>query len=130
MDSDETFASVGRLESIRVLLAIACHLKFKLYQIHVKSAFLNGYLQKDVYVEQPKGIIDPIYPDHMFILNKALYRLKQAPRAWYDRLIASPVDHGFTRGQAIRTLFTRRCNEAFLVAQIYVDDIVSDKINK
>ena len=86
VDFDETFAPVARLESIRLLLGIACILKFKLYQMDVKSAFLNGYLNEEVYVEQPKGFEDPTHPDHVYKLKKALYGLKQAPRTWYERL--------------------------------------------
>ena len=84
VDYDETFASVARMESIRILLALACHLRFKLYQMDVKIAFLNGLLKEDVYVAQPKGFIDPHFPDHVLYLKKTLYGLKQAPRAWYD----------------------------------------------
>jgi len=87
IDFDETFAPVARLESIRILLAIASHLNFKLYQMDVKSAFLNGMLQEEVYVEQPKGFVDPHRPDDVYKLKKALYGLQQPPRAWYDRLI-------------------------------------------
>jgi len=86
IDFDETFAPVARLESIRLLLSIACLLDFKLYQMDVKSAFLNGFLNEEVYVEQPKGFEDPYHPDYVFQLKKALYGLKQAPRAWYERL--------------------------------------------
>jgi hypothetical protein len=86
IDFDETFAPVARLESIRILLSISCHLGLKLYQMDVKSAFLNGILQEEVYVEQPKGFLDPHYPHHVYKLKKALYGLKQAPRAWYERL--------------------------------------------
>ena len=78
---DETFAPVARLESIRILLAITSHLNFKLYQMDVKSAFLNGMLQEEVYVEQPKGFVDPHRPDDVYKLKRALYGLKQAPRA-------------------------------------------------
>ncbi|WJX12965.1 hypothetical protein P8452_03412 [Trifolium repens] len=81
IDFEETFAPVARLESIRLLLGVACILKFKLYQMDVKSAFLNGYLHEEVYVEQPKGFTDPVYPNHVYKLKKALYGLKQAPRA-------------------------------------------------
>ncbi|MCI26005.1 gag-pol polyprotein, partial [Trifolium medium] len=81
LDFDETFAPVARLESIRPLLGVACILKFKLYQMDVKSAFLNRYLHEEVYVEQPKGFIDSTHPDHVYKLKKALYGLKQAPRA-------------------------------------------------
>ena len=76
VDFYETFAPVARLESIRILLAIASHLNFKLYQIDVKSAFLNGMLQEEVYVEQPKCFIDPHKPDDVYKLKKALYGLK------------------------------------------------------
>ena len=71
VDYDETFAPVTCMESIRILLALACQLKFKLYQMDVKTAFLNGFL-KDVYVAQPKGFIDPHFPDHVLYLKKAL----------------------------------------------------------
>ena len=80
VDFDESFSPVT-MESILVLLALACHLKFKLYQMDVKTAFLNGFLKEDVFVSQPKGFIDPHYPDHVLYLKKALYGLKQAPRA-------------------------------------------------
>ena len=81
IDFDETFASVARLESIRILLAIASHLNFKLYQMDVKSAFLNGMLQEEVYVEQSKGFVDPHRLDDVYKLKRALYGLKQASRA-------------------------------------------------
>ena len=86
VDFDETFALVARMESIRVLLALSCHLKFKLYQMDVKTVFLNGFLKEDVYVAQPKGFIDPHFLDHVLYLKKALYGPKQALIAWYDRL--------------------------------------------
>ena len=86
VDYDETFASVARMESIKILLALAYQLKFKLYQMDVKTAFLNGILKEDVYVAQPKGFIDPHFSDYVLYLKKALFGLKQAPRAWYDRL--------------------------------------------
>ena len=76
---DEKFAPVARLESIKILLAIASHLNFKLYQMDVKSAFLSGMLQEEVYVEQPKGFVDPYRPDDVYKLKRAFYGLKQAP---------------------------------------------------
>ena len=75
-DYDETFAPVAGMESIRILLALACQLKFKFYQMDVKTAFLNGILKEDIYVAQPKGFIDPHFPDHVLYLKKALYGLK------------------------------------------------------
>ena len=80
VDYDETFALVARMESIRILLALASQLKFKFYQMDVKTAFLNGLLKKDVYVAQPKGFIDPHFLDHVLYLKNTLYGLKQAPR--------------------------------------------------
>nr|GEW56066.1 retrovirus-related Pol polyprotein from transposon TNT 1-94 [Tanacetum cinerariifolium] len=84
IDYDETYASVARLESIRILLAYACALDFKLFQIDVKSAFLNGFINEEVYVAQPPGFIDFEKPDHVYKLKKALYGLKQEPKAWPD----------------------------------------------
>ena len=97
---DESFAPVARLKSIRILMSIACTMNFKLYQMDVKCAFLNGYLNKEVFVEQPKGFEDHRFPDHVPRLKKALYGLKQAPRAWYDRLTQYLLDKGFKRGYA------------------------------
>ena len=124
VDYDETFAPVARMESIRILLALACHLKFKLYQIDVKTAFLNGFLKEDVYVAQPKGFIDPHFSEHVLYLKKALYGLKQALRAWYDRLTQYLVSHGFTRGKANQTVFIKREDGELIVTQVYVDDII------
>jgi hypothetical protein len=84
LDFEETFADVARLESIRILLAYATHHDFKLYQMDVKSAFLNGPIKKEVQVKQPSGFEDEEYPNHLYKLYKALYGLKQAPRAWYE----------------------------------------------
>ena len=86
----------------------------------VTSAFLN----EEVFVEQPKGFQDRHFPDHVLRLKKALYRLKQAPRAWYDRLTTYLLDHGFKRGQADRTLFVKRGENFPICAQVYVYDIV------
>ena len=129
IDFDETFAPVTRLKSIRILLAIASHLNFKLYQMNVKSAFLNRMLQEEVYVEQPKGFVDPHRPDDVYKLKKALYGFKQAPKAWYDRLTAYLTKHGFKRGFADTTLFIRKYKNYFVVAKIYVDDIVFGATN-
>ena len=84
IDYDETYAPVARLEAIRLLLAYACYNDFKLFQMDVKSAFLNGYIKEEVYVEQPPGFEEPRRKDLVYLLNKALYGLKQAPRAWMN----------------------------------------------
>ncbi|WJX33335.1 hypothetical protein P8452_21550 [Trifolium repens] len=124
LDFDETFAPVARLESIRLLLGVACILKFKLYQMDVKSAFLNGYLQEEVYVEQPKGFVDPEHPNYVYKLKKALYGLKQAPRAWYERLTQFLEEQGYRKGGSDKTMFVKQEKGKFIIAQIYVDDIV------
>jgi hypothetical protein len=90
----------------------------------VKSAFLNGILQEEVYVEQPKGFMDPHYPQHVYKLKKSLYGFKQAPQSWYERLTTYLLEKWFTRGQADRTLFIRNQGNLKLIAQIYVDDII------
>ena len=112
------------MESIRILLALTCHLKFKLYQIDVKTAFLNWFLREDVYVAQPKGFIDPHFLDHVLYLRKTFYGLKQVPKAWYDRLTQYLVSHGFIRGKVDQTLFIKREDDEMIVAHVYVDDII------
>ena len=107
---------MARLKSIRILLSIACNMNFKLYQMDVKCAFLNGYLNEEVFVEQPKGFEDPYFPYHCLRLKKALYGLKQAPRAWYDRLTHYLLDRGFKRGYADQTLFVKNDEDYLLVA--------------
>ncbi|GJW71715.1 retrovirus-related pol polyprotein from transposon TNT 1-94 [Tanacetum coccineum] len=105
---DETYAPITRLESIRILLAYACAHDFKLFQMDVKSAFLNGFINKEVYVAQPPGYVDFEKPNHVFKLKKALYYLKQAPKAWYDRLKAFLLDHMYTMGLVDNTRFTKK----------------------
>ena len=124
IDFDETFAPVARIESIRLLLAVACILNVKLYQMDVKSTFLNGVLNEEVYVEQPKGFENPHFPNHVYKLKKALYGLKQAPRAWYERLTNFLVEKGYKRGGVDKILFIKSFKSGITIAQIYVDDIV------
>ena len=130
IDYDETFAPVARLEAIRLLLAYASSMNIKLYQMDVKSAFLNGIINEEVYVEQPPGFKSQEFPNHVYKLNKALYGLKQAPRAWYDRLSSFLLENEFTRGSVDTTLFTKRDNENLLIIQIYVDDRIFGAISK
>ncbi|GJU75159.1 retrovirus-related pol polyprotein from transposon TNT 1-94 [Tanacetum coccineum] len=124
IDFDETYAPVARLESIRILLAYACAHDFKLFQMDVKSAFLNGFINEEVYVAQPPGFVDFEKPNHVFKLKKALYGLKQAPKAWYDRLKAFLLDHSYTMGLVDNTLFTKKKDSHIIIVQIYVDDII------
>ena len=95
----------------------------------VKCAFLNGYLQEEVFVEQPPGFENPDFSNHVYKLQKALYGLKQAPRAWYERLSKFLLDHGFKRGLIDKTLFTKTKGDNFIVIQIYVDDILFGATN-
>ena len=104
IDYEETFAPVARLEAIRILLAFASSKNINLFQMDVKCAFLNGYLQEEVYVAQPPGFENEKHPNYVFKLEKALYGLKQAPRAWYERLSKYLLENGFKRGLVDKTL--------------------------
>ncbi|GJU39715.1 copia protein, partial [Tanacetum coccineum] len=105
----------------RILFAYACALDFKLFQIDVKSAFLNGFINEEVYVAQPPRFIDFEKPNHVYKLKKALYGLKQAPKAWYYRLKAK---HEYKMGMVDNTLFTKKKSSNLIIVQIYVDDII------
>ncbi|GJY30705.1 retrovirus-related pol polyprotein from transposon TNT 1-94 [Tanacetum coccineum] len=124
IDYDETYAPVARLESIRILLAYFCALDFKLFQTDVKSAFLNGFINKEVYMAQPMGFIDFEKLDHVYKLKKALYGLKQAPKSWYDRLKDFLIKHEYKMGMVDNILFTKKKSLNLIIVQIYVDDII------
>jgi hypothetical protein len=130
LDFGETYAPVARFESIHILLAYATYHGFKLYQIDVKSAFLNGPIKEEVYVEQPPGFEDSEYPNHVYRLSKALYGLKQAPRAWYECLRDFLIANGFKVGKADPTLFTKTLANDLFVCQIYIDDIIFGSTNE
>jgi hypothetical protein len=130
LDFDETFAPIARLESIRILLVYVTYHGFKLYQMDVKSAFLNGPIKEEVYIEQPPGFEDSAYPNHVYKLSKALYGLKQAPRAWYECLRYFLITNGFKIGKADPTLFIKTVAKDLFVCQIYVDDIIFGSTNK
>nr|GEW79039.1 copia protein [Tanacetum cinerariifolium] len=121
---DETYALVARLESIRIFLAYDCALYFKLFQMDVKSAFLNGFINEEVYMAQPSGFIDFGKPNHVYKLMKALYGLKQAPKAWYDRLKSFLIKHEYKIGMVDNTLFTKKKSSNLIIVEIYVDDII------
>ncbi|WVZ86101.1 hypothetical protein U9M48_032936 [Paspalum notatum var. saurae] len=121
---EETFALVARLEAIRILLAFAASKGFKLQQMDVKSAFLNGFIEEEVYVRQPPGFESAKFPDRVYMLRKALYGLKQAPRAWYARLKSFLLKSGFVMGSVDKTLFLLSCGGDTLIVQIYVVDII------
>nr|GFB36390.1 retrovirus-related Pol polyprotein from transposon TNT 1-94 [Tanacetum cinerariifolium] len=129
IDFEESFAPVARLEAVRIFIAYATHTSFPIYQIDVKMTFLNGPLKKEVYVAQPDGFVDPDHPEKIYRPKKAHYGLKQALRAWYDKLSKFLTSKGFTKGTIDLTLFTIRYGEDILVVQIYVDDIIFGSTN-
>nr|GEW05530.1 retrovirus-related Pol polyprotein from transposon TNT 1-94 [Tanacetum cinerariifolium] len=124
IDFEESFAPVARLEAIRIFLAYAAHKNMVIYQMDVKTAFLNGNLREEVYVSQPDGFVDQYNPNHVYKLTKALYGLKQAPRAWYDMLSSFLISQDFSKGSVDPTLFIRRNDNDLLLVQTYVDDII------
>jgi hypothetical protein len=137
LDFGESFAPVARLETIRILLAFAASKRFKLYQMDVKSAFLNGVIQEEVHVSQPPGFESLKYPDRVYTLSKVLYGLKPASRAWYARLKTFLLEHGYVMEVWIRSFlllimaltfylfrFTLNHGTDFLLVQIYVNDII------
>jgi hypothetical protein len=130
LEFNDTYAPIARLESIRILLAYATYHGFKLYQMEVKSAFLNGPIKEEVYVEQPLGFEDSEYPNHVYKLSKVLYGLKQAPRAWYECLRNYLTTNGFKVGKVDPTLFNKIIAKDLFICQIYVDDIIFGSTNK
>ena len=124
IDYGETFSPVARLEAARLLLAFACMSGFKLFQMDVKSAFLNGIINEEVYVEQPLGFEDHQHPKHVYKLKKALYGLKQAPRQWYERLSNFLLSNGYERVMINKKKFIKKANSEIILVQIYVDDII------
>nr|GEW56838.1 retrovirus-related Pol polyprotein from transposon TNT 1-94 [Tanacetum cinerariifolium] len=129
IDFEESFAPVVRLEAFRIFIAYAAHRSFPIYQMDVKTTFLNGPLKEEVYVAQPDGFIDPDHPEKVYRLRKALYGLKQAPRAWYDKLSTFLTTKGFTKGTIDPTVFTIRYGVDIMLVQIYVDEIIFGSTN-
>ncbi|GKE69840.1 retrovirus-related pol polyprotein from transposon TNT 1-94, partial [Tanacetum coccineum] len=115
IDFEESFSSVARIEAIRIFIANVASKNMTIYQMDVKTTFLNGELKEEVYVSQPEGFVDPNYSTHVYRLNKALYGLKQAPRAWYDTLSRFPLDNNFSKGAVDPTLFTRKTGKHILL---------------
>ncbi|GKC56882.1 retrovirus-related pol polyprotein from transposon TNT 1-94 [Tanacetum coccineum] len=124
IDFEESFAPVARLEAVHIFVAYGSLKSFPIYQMDVKTEFLNGLLKEEVYVAQPDGFIDPDHPEKVYRLRKALYGLKQTLRAWYDELSNFLMSKGFTKGTIDLTLFMIRYGEDILLVQIYVDDII------
>ncbi|GJR48852.1 putative ribonuclease H-like domain-containing protein [Tanacetum coccineum] len=130
IDYDEVFAPVARIEAINLFLAFASYMGFMVYQMDVKSAFLYGEIEEEVYVTQPKGFEDPHFPKHVYRVVKALYGLHQAPRAWYARLSTFLLKHNYRRGTIDKTLFIKKNSRDIILVQVYVDDIIFGSTNK
>nr|GEZ68456.1 putative ribonuclease H-like domain-containing protein [Tanacetum cinerariifolium] len=129
IDYDEVFAPVARTEAIRLFLAYASFMGFTVYHVDVKSAFLYGTIDEEVYVMQPPGFQDPEYPSRVYKVEKSMYGLHQAPRAWYGTLSKYLLSNGFQRGTIDKTLFIRRQRGNFILVQVYVDDIIFGSSN-
>ncbi|GJR95178.1 putative ribonuclease H-like domain-containing protein [Tanacetum coccineum] len=121
---------VARIEAIRLFLAYASFMNFVVYQMGVKSAFLYGKIEEEVYVYQPLGFEDPEFTDKVYKVEKALYGLHQAPRAWYETLSTYLLENGFQRGTIDKTLFIKKVKGDIILVQIYVDDIIFGSTKK
>nr|GFB73094.1 copia protein [Tanacetum cinerariifolium] len=130
IDYDEVFAPVVRIEAIRLFLAFTSYMGFMVYQIDVKSAFLYGENEEEVYVTQPKGFEDTYNPKHVYRVVKALYGLHQAPKAWYARLSTFLLKHHYRRGTIDKTLFLKKDSRHVILVQVYVYDIIFGSTNK
>ncbi|GJY67285.1 retrovirus-related pol polyprotein from transposon TNT 1-94 [Tanacetum coccineum] len=121
---EDSFTPVARLEAIRIFLVFTAHMNMVVYQMDVKTAFLNGNLREDFYVSQPNSFVDPDNPNHVYKLKKALYGLKQAPCAWYDMLSLFLISQDFSKGSVDPTMFIRKEGKELILVQVYVDDII------
>ncbi|GKA10310.1 putative ribonuclease H-like domain-containing protein [Tanacetum coccineum] len=118
VDYDEVFAPVARIEAIRLFLAFASFMGFTVYQMDVKSAFLYGTIEEEVYVNQPPGFVDPEFPNRVYKVKKALYGLDQAPRAWYETLSTYLLENAFKRGTIDKTYFIKKIKNDILLVQV------------
>ncbi|GKB92394.1 retrovirus-related pol polyprotein from transposon TNT 1-94, partial [Tanacetum coccineum] len=130
IDYDEVFAPISRIKAIRLFLAYASFMGFIVYQMDVKSAFLYGTIEEEVYVCQPPGFEDPQFLDKVYKVEKALYGLHQAPRAWYETLSTYLLENRFRRGTIDKTLFIKKDKGDILLVQVYVDDIIFGSTKK
>ncbi|MBE2321323.1 hypothetical protein DVA67_035740, partial [Solirubrobacter sp. CPCC 204708] len=124
IDYGEVFAPVARLETIRLMTSIAAQQKWKIYQLDVKSAFLNGFLDEEIYVEQPVGYVKEGREDKVYRLRKALYGLKQAPRAWNTRIDDYFKKNGFEKCPYEHALYMKKDGEDTMFVCLYVDDLI------
>nr|GEU43200.1 retrovirus-related Pol polyprotein from transposon TNT 1-94 [Tanacetum cinerariifolium] len=129
IDFEESFALVARIKDIRIFIANAANKNMTIFQMDVKTTFLNGELKEQVYVSQPEAFVDQDNPSHVYKLTKALYDLKQAPHAWYGMLSSFLISQHFSKGASDLTLFTRKTRNNLILVQIYVDDIIFASTN-
>nr|GEY05665.1 putative ribonuclease H-like domain-containing protein [Tanacetum cinerariifolium] len=129
IDYEEVFAPVARIEAIRLFLAYASFMGFTVYQMDMTSAFFYGTINEEVYVMQPPEFYDPQFPAKVYKVEKAMYGLHQASRAWYGILSKYLLTNGFQRGTIDQTLFIIRHRGDFLLVQVYVDDIIFGSSN-
>jgi hypothetical protein len=115
LDFGKIFAHVAHLKAIRILLAFFASKGFKLYQMDVKSAFLNGVIQEEVFVRRPPGFENPKYPNRVYKLSKALYGLRKALWTWYARLKTFLLEHGYVMGSVYKAIFTLKHGNDFLL---------------
>nr|GEX41127.1 copia protein [Tanacetum cinerariifolium] len=112
---EESFAPIAKIEAIRIFIANDAHKNITIFQMDVKTAFLNGELKEEVFVSQPEGFVDQDNPSHVYKLKKALYGLKQAPCAWYDMLSSFLISQHFYKGAMDQTPFTRKARNELLL---------------
>ena len=124
MDYSETFAPVMKYQSLRTILALACEENMHVHQMDVKTAFLNGELEEEVYMEQPDFLVEKKSKDKVWKLKKALYGLKQAPRAWNRRLHEFLESQDFTRSLYDTAIYTRGEGQDRIILSLYVDDLL------
>ncbi|GJX42634.1 putative ribonuclease H-like domain-containing protein [Tanacetum coccineum] len=130
IDYNEVFAPVVRIEAIRIFLAFTSYMGFIVYQMDVKSAFLYGTIDEEVYVSQPPGFVDPKFPKKVYKVVKALYGLHQASKAWYATLSTFLLKSGYRRGTIDKTLFIKKDKNDIMLVQVYVDDIIFGSTKK
>ncbi|MCO5609324.1 hypothetical protein L7F22_063550 [Adiantum nelumboides] len=124
IDYDKTFSPISKMATICTVIAVAASKGWLLHQMDVKNAFLHGDLQEVVYMEQPQGYEDVKHPGYVCKLKKALYELKQAPRAWHARIVAYLVAIGFHMSNADHSLYVRKNENGIVIVCIYVDDLI------
>jgi hypothetical protein len=124
IDYEETFSHVSRYTSIRTIITIAAKMKWKLHHMDVKTTFLNGIIEEEVYIEQPQGFEVEDIKTHVCRLKKALYRLKQAHRAWDGRIDSFLTSLGFTKSKFDSNLYFKVMNDEHVILLLYVDELL------